>query len=414
MLLALLVGASTTSALPGREKPLSQNDRLKIFDQVWDTIRDKYYDPTFNGVNWDLQREKFRPLAEHAASNAEFYGYLKLMVGELRDSHTRLHTPGERENRENNSVVTAGIDVFEVEGQTAVVEVAPRSEAERAGIRPGMLLTAIDGVNIRTILARLRARSVQSSSDRAEKVSLYRTLLTGPPGAKLRLTFEDQRHETHELTVELTDTTTATHLEWRRLAGGIGYITFNRWEGPVAEDFRKALDQLSSMSRLIIDLRGNSGGSGRVMHEIANLFFKDPVSFGEYIPRKGRPTIVKSFPMRKAAWSGSIAVLLDEASRSSSELFAAILQEHQRAIVVGRQSCGCVLGVSSIKKLRDGGELTVSEIGVLSPAGHRLELVGVMPDIEAPLHIRDLIQGRDAVLDAAVAWLTRQPVRQSL
>lgn len=409
--LALVLSVSLAAALPLQHKPLSRAERLKIFDQVWETVRDKYYDPQFNGVNWDLQRRKFGPLAGDAESNEEFYGYLKLMVGELRDSHTRVHSPEERESRESNHAVTAGLEVFDVEGQTAVVAVAPNSQAERAGIRPGMVITALDEMSIRTVLARMMARAVPASSERAEKVSVYRNLLSGHRGARLRLTVLDQRQISRDIMIELEDSTANAPLEWKRLDKETGFIKFRQWDSVIAEDFREALGKLSTATRLVIDLRGNSGGSGSAMYRIANLFFKDPVSFGEYIPRKGRSTIVKSFPRRNAEWDGSIAVLLDEASRSSSELFAAIMQDHKKAIVVGRQSCGCVLGVSSIKKLKGGGELTVSEVGVLSPSGRRLELSGVTPNIVVPLRLRDLAEGRDAVLEAALGWLSSQPDR---
>lgn len=407
LLLGLAVSVIPHLQADSRVKQLSAGVRLKIFDQVWETIRDKYYDEHFNGVDWDLQRKKYRPLAEHAESDSEFYSYLKLMVGELRDSHTRIHTPRERESRQNNLETSAGFELFEVEGRSAVVEVSPLSEAARKGIRPGMILAAVNGIDIGKILARARALALPSSSERAEKVSLYRTLLSGPAGTKLELTLLDEREIQHQITVELMETPEPTRLEWKRFADGTGYIKFNRWEASITDDFRKALERLRDSSRLVIDLRGNAGGSGRDMYAAANLFFTDPVSFGEYIPRKGKRTIVRSFPMRKPAWSGSIAILLDESSRSSSELFAAILRDHHKAVIAGRQSCGCVLGISSIKKLKGGGELTVSEIDVLSPGGQRLERTGVVPDIDVPWRLEDLRAGRDAVLDAALDWLAR-------
>jgi carboxyl-terminal processing protease len=93
--------------------------------------------------------------------------------------------------------------------------------------------------------------------------------------------------------------------------------------------------------------------------------------------------------------------LIDEASASGSELFAGVLQEYNRATVIGRESCGCLLVIQSLRKLRGGGELTVSELDVQTPKGNRFERDGVRPDRLVPLRRVDLIAGRDPALEAA-------------
>jgi C-terminal processing protease CtpA/Prc len=85
------------------------------------------------------------------------------------------------------------------------------------------------------------------------------------------------------------------------------------------------------------------------------------------------------------------------------------MQENGRAMVVGRRSCGCVLGISEFKKVKGGGELAVSEYGYLSPRENSFEGTGVVPDKTVELKISDLQARRDVVLEAAELLLKMKP-----
>jgi C-terminal processing protease CtpA/Prc len=74
------------------------------------------------------------------------------------------------------------------------------------------------------------------------------------------------------------------------------------------------------------------------------------------------------------------------------------MQENGRAVVMGRQSCGCVLGISRFKKMKGGGELAVSELKYVSPRGQKLEGTGVIPDKMVALTISDLQRHHDAAI----------------
>jgi carboxyl-terminal processing protease len=96
-----------------------------------------------------------------------------------------------------------------------------------------------------------------------------------------------------------------------------------------------------------------------------------------------------------------VTILVNEGSGSGSELFSAVMQESGRASVVGRQSCGCVLGISRFKKLKGGSELAVSELKYVSPQGRKIEGTGVTPNRVVALTLSDLQHHRDAALEAA-------------
>ena len=102
---------------------LSRHDRDEVFEDVWQTINEKYFDTAFNGVNWNAMRERYRPIVDAARDDDEFYASMKKMVGELHDAHTRFHTPRERREREQLKAVSTGVSISEVEGQVVITDV---------------------------------------------------------------------------------------------------------------------------------------------------------------------------------------------------------------------------------------------------------------------------------------------------
>src|SRR5689334_12604336 len=67
--------------------------RRKTFETVWQTINDKHFDPNFNGVDWKGVHTKYAPLVEAVKNDAELYGVLTNMLGELKESHFAIIPP---------------------------------------------------------------------------------------------------------------------------------------------------------------------------------------------------------------------------------------------------------------------------------------------------------------------------------
>jgi carboxyl-terminal processing protease len=379
------------------EDSLSEDDRLEIFEEVWETIDEKYHDPAFNGVDWKAVRDRYLPIAMAAKGDYSFYTVLKKMVGELNDAHTRFHTPRERRDREQATAVSTGISIYEVEGRAVVMAVEPGSEAERAGVEAGMIVRTIDGKPVKERLAEAQARVGGSSSERANRLRLYRQLTDGEPGSAVKLGLE--RADGSKFDTEVTRRVIADmpRVTARQLQSGYGYIKLNLWKSPVQKEFKRALESLKDSPGIIIDLRGNPGGEAGVVVKIASYFFNSRVSFGQFISRSAKS--INLFTDRdELIYHGPVVVLVSESSGSGSELFTGVMQENGRAIVIGRQSCGCVLGISRFKKVKGGGELAVSELKYVSPRGQKLEGTGVIPDKMVAVTIYDLQHQRDATL----------------
>lgn len=402
ILAALIASAATVPSATASASPdgLSSKDRIEIFEEVWRTVFEKYYDPSFKGTDWRAVRERYRPLVDRSKSDEEFYTLLKRMVGELHDAHTRFHTPEERRERERVQAVSAGLSIFEVEGKPVVVGVEPDSDAARAAVEEGMIVLAIDGKPLAERLAEARSRAGGSSSDRAVKLRLYRMVLEGEPGTNVRIRLA--RADGSEIDVTLTRRVVpdAAVVTSRRLQSGVGYIRLTLWKSPIRKQFKKALDGLKDAPGMVIDIRGNPGGEAEEVVKIASYFFDGHVPFGKFVKRSGRALYLRTDD-HEQVYKGPVAILVNEGSGSGSELFAGVMQESGRALIVGRTSCGCVLGISSFKKVKGGGELAVSEFGYDSPRGKTFEGTGVVPDKAVELKLADLQQQRDATLNEA-------------
>jgi carboxyl-terminal processing protease len=390
---------------------LSPQERAEIFRQVWETIDEHYYDPKFRGVDWRAVGEKYRPLAEAAQTDAEFYGVFELMLAELRDGHTSFvwpRAPGAKEGEGGGGSI--GVRLADAGDEpagdkVAVVEVAPGSAAERAGVRPGQVLREVNGKPVEEHVAFLRTLVAGSSSERLFRAKLLSALLRGgflSMPRRLGLTDRDGREFTVELSPEPAPE--PPNLTARRLDGGLGYIKFRHWLPPVQEEFGKALGGMRDAPALVIDLRGNGGGETRVMLDIAGNFFGRPTFYGAFRDRAGE---LQKYHTRRnpEAYRGAVVILVDGESASATETFAAFMQEAGRARVVGRQTAGSTLNQGGRRQFKGGGELRYSTRTYLTPAGRELEGTGVTPDLTVALTLADLRAGRDAALEAAQSLL---------
>ena len=414
--LACVVSVRAQSPARSSSNTLSSKERVELFEQVWKTIGEKYYDPSFNGVDWKSVRERYRPRVDAVAGDEEFYDLLNQMAGELRDAHTRVRSPLQNRNRKNQQATSAGVLLFEVEGSSVVFDVAPDSDAARAGVTVGMVVRTIDGRPVEDALASARREVGTSSSERAARLLSYLRLVAGEPGSALRLGLA--RADGSPLEVELTRATVsaAPQLNARLLPSGHAYVRFNRFRSPVAKQLKEALAKFKDAPGLILDLRSNGGGDAREGLKVAGYFFDEKIQVARVVTRTGKPpsalfglvSLPKEFQAGEKGnqiYSRPVVVLVNEGTGSTSELIANALQEHGRAYVIGAQSCGCVLGVLDHRELKGGGDLAVSEIGFVTPDGRRLEGEGVKPNKTVIVTLRDLQSGRDAALEAADGYL---------
>lgn len=402
---------------PAQDEPkqLTPKERLEVFQDVWESVRDAYVDEKMRGLDWKAVREKYRPEVEKIQTDGELWPVLNRMVGELNDAHTQVLSPRTVARRKARESVAFDVELALVEGRIVVESVLPDSEAAKAGVTPGMTVRFVNNRPIADLWKELKEDISLSSSSRATSSRLVRWLYRPGPDGTLKLTIEQS--ETTNVIVAVGHRVVSSEVEatGRMLPSGIAYVSLSGFGGQrskaqASEVFRKALDPYRKAPGLILDLRDNHGGLLQEALTIAGYFLGGNVPVGIYF-RRGTGTLTLNSAGLGKAFNGRVVVLTNEGTASAAELFASFLQENGKTTVIGTQTCGCVLGFSRYRKLKGGAELTISESAFFNTRGKLLEGTGVVPNKVVPLTIADLKSGRDAALVEAERILLAPPAK---
>jgi carboxyl-terminal processing protease len=175
------------------------------------------------------------------------------------------------------------------------------------------------------------------------------------------------------------------------------YLPFTSFTSGPAAWFVEQVERNKLAQTMILDLRGNWGGSLDIAQKIFALFFSEKTEIGNFRDRKGKTISLKTGD-NKSAYRGRIVVLTDRYTGSAAEVFASAIQESGRGIVIGQPSKGGVLGATHYK-LPNGFDIHVALMDYHTAKGVRLEGRGVIPNVAVDLTIKDFREDKDAVLD---------------
>jgi carboxyl-terminal processing protease len=400
------------------ENRLSAAERAEIFDAVWQTVNDNYFDPTFGGRDWQAIGDAYRQkLATVQDDRAFWVDVLNAMLFELGVSHIAA-LPPELANQMDPITFSSGslgMDVRLLEGQPVITAVVEGSPAARASLRPGFVLTALDGWTLDDIAANVMQTPPDNERNRLGVVEQgLRTRLYGDVGDEVVVEYLDAGNRPQRVTLTLARRLSSTcaqfdpnlppactEFEMRRLAGGIGYLHFSGFLPTALDDVLQAIEDLHDAPALLIDLRGNPGGVFFVRKAIASQLVGERTLFMRY---QMRDEVEEAYLDPVAdPYPGLVVILVDELSASSSEEFAGSLQVLGRATVVGSQTPGRCL-VANIVQLPSGAILSYPNGQSQTPDGRLLEGNGVVPDVEVGLDRDLLLQGIDSQLAAAMDY----------
>ena len=422
VLLAVAVLATAPAfALTPKQRQLN----IDSFEYVWAAVRDKHWQPKPAGLDWPAIHDELRPAIEKADSMDAARAVMNDMLGRLHQTHFGIIPKdlySDIEGSHAKGDITTGIDVRVVGSEALVTSVEPGSSGATQGVRPGWQILKIGATDLAPVVKKLNENYAKSTLRDIVARGAILSRLQGKPGESVSVEFLDGGNQ--RVTKSLTDgqpkgTLTQfgylypTHVwidsSWidpsKTGGGNIGYVSFNMFLDPgrLMNLFGEAVQSCKKCDGFVIDLRGNPGGIGAMAMGMAGWFIDKPDQrLGTLYMRN--TTIKFVVNPRVTTFPGPVAILVDGASASTSEIFAGGMKDLGRARIFGTHTAAAALP-SVFEMLPNGDGFQYAIANYISEGGQPLEGLGVTPDVETPLTRRALLDGKDPALDAAIGWI---------
>ena len=402
---------------------LTLDERIKIFDKVCRLVATKHFDPGMNGVDWNALARDHRDQILACTDPEMFEKEVHKLVAELKTSHTGFRHAGMR-NVPARHAINATLQRIGADGSERWMfqDVHQGGPAFAAGIRPGDLLLECGG------------REVRPPND-----------LTFSVGESANLLIEKLHGEVQKVNVQLPMPKSQKHpvtapqaVTTERLSDEIGLLRVAMFPGAIGIDVAKDIDRgiaaLDGCSRLIVDLRGNTGG-GIGGLRLMSYLTPGKLEVGYSLTRKRRErgyrreelTRFGRIPSHKATllwlaaryafveksilvvteglgqrrFHGRVVLLVNGHTASAAEMVSAFAEENNLATIVGTKTPGRLLSGSAYK-VGHGYILGLPVAAYLTWQGRMLENNGIVPKFRVEISRHALREGRDTQLETAI------------
>jgi carboxyl-terminal processing protease len=391
---------------------LERGRALEMLQTVSNDVKKHYYDPKFHGLNFEGRVAEAKQGIEKAQSFNMAMSHIAAALDVLNDSHTFFLPPQHAYKH------SYGMQYQIIGNSCYVTQVRPGTDAQAKGVKPGDKILGLNGFAI--------------DRDILWKIQYMFTALR--PQAGIRLTLEDPSGAQRQVDVaakiqqikRVTDLTgandasdiwglvrdeeTQEHLMRARTMEYGDQVTVIR-----VPEFEFNIGQVEGMlgkarkhPNLILDLRGNPGGSVDTLKYLVGGVFDKEIKIADRVGRKDtKPEVAK--PLHNP-YLGKLVVLVDARSASAAEIFARIVQLEKRGVVIGDKTSGAVMESKRYEE-RSGADTVVfygasiTEWDLIMADGKSLEHTGVTPDELLLPSAHELANGRDPVLAHAVETL---------
>ena len=363
-----LAGALATVSLQtlarGALEPLPL-DQLQQLAAVYSMIKSEYVEP----VNDDkLLTDAIAGMVSGLDPHSQYFD--KKSYKEFREGTT-------------GRFVGVGIEITQEDGLIRIVSPIEGSPADRAGLKPGDLITMVDDTAIKSL-----------TLDEAVK------RMRGEPGTKVTLTvFRKDESRTFPVTITREEIRTQS-VKAKEIEPGYAWVRLTQFQENTVQDFVDKVNDLYAknprIKGMVLDLRNDPGGlldaavaisaaflpaggvvvttDGQIAESKA-VFKAEP---GDYLRRRNDEDPLKSLP--PALKNVPLVVLVNEGSASASEIVAGALQDHKRATIMGRQTFGKG-SVQTVRQLGPDTALKITTARYYTPSGASIQARGIVPNI---------------------------------
>ena len=401
---------------------ISENEKIAGLSKLWSEIK-------YNFINFDLVPDinpdslylAYLPKVRETASTLEYYKLLQKFCVHFKDGHTGVNLP-----KELNSQIRGRVPIQTrlVEDRVIITKVYDKKLGEK-GITPGVEITHVDGYDAK-IYADMFIRPYRTTnSEQGRNRTIFEyAYLRGPIGQLVKITCKNASGKSFK--VELPRLKSIPG-EWepvvyRQFENNIGYINIKSfYADEIITKFDAVFSKIMETDALIIDLRDNGGGNGRIGWSILGYFTDKPFQIFKWKSRLYRPIwrawgrreeIYEEKPTLRMAderkyYSKPVVLLTRARTASMAENFCVGFKIMNRGKIIGGPTMGSS-GTPLFFSLPGGGTGKVVTTRSSYPDGKEFIGVGVQPDIEVYPMIEDFRTGRDRVLEKAIEYLNKK------
>lgn len=345
------------------------SDKNKLKDIEITSEEGKKLKNTFNLLNKVIDKSFLYP--DKRNKEKQMIGAIKGYVAGLGDEYTQYFTG--KEFKEflsdlDGKFVGIGVAMQKTKKGAELVKVFENSPAEKSGIKNGDILIKVDGKTIEEL-----------------SVDQIANLVRGEEGTEVKITILNKDGE-KDLKVK-RENIKIKYVSGKMLEKGIGYIKIDQFGDDAYKMFKEEYDKLTKegMNRLIIDLRGNTGGELRNAENIIEMFLEKGKLM--YSTRNKSGYKVEEKTAKPGNENIKLIILGDRYSASASELLIGALVDNKRAKLVGENTFGKGV-IQEMKPLPTGDFLKLTVEEYLRPNGDKIHKKGVKPDYEIKLDVK--------------------------
>jgi C-terminal processing protease CtpA/Prc len=410
----------------GYRDDLPEDEKVAGLSKLWSEVKYNFvYTDTLKELDWDKLYLDYLPKVRATSSTAGYYRVLAQFVAHLKDGHTGVWPAMELLNTEWAKPL---MKTHLVEGHVLVRSVFDPALVAR-GVAPGIEIVAVDGVPVKTYAQRDIVPYVSASTPQDLEARTYGfQFLQGPVKAAPRVSFRTAAGKTFDAEVKRVGFEKFFELapkdppfELRMLPGNVAYVALNGFgDDQAADGFIAAFDQIAKSSALVIDLRNNGGGNSSVGYRVLATLTDKPFATSKWATRDYRPTyrawqlanpdheeLDESYPADPAhQYTKPVAVLTSAGTYSAAEDFMVAFDSMKRGPIVGEATGGST-GQPLMLSLPGGGRARICTKRDTYPDGRRWVGIGIAPTVKAAPLLADLRNGRDTVLEAALAAVSK-------
>ncbi len=329
-------------------------------------------------------------------SNELIEGAIEGMVEKLEDNYSAYYGPSEMDSYTSfieGTYSGVGITVVDVENGKEVKSVNKGSPAEKAGVKNGDIITAVNGKKLSEM-----AESEFSTYFAKEGNSL-----------KIEFILNDGSVVTRDIKVEKIKEETVSVKD---LEGGLKYIRISQFIIGTADDFRLTIDKVmlgDSCKGIILDLRNNPGGYANEASKVADMLLPEGI-IATTKDRSGK--VVETIKSGASSIDVPMVILINQNTASAAELVTGAFRDFKKGEIVGVKSYGKALGQRNKVFKADGSGIVLSTSRYYTPSGECIDGVGIKPtkvveldEAYTYLSPENIPEGKDLQLYAAMEAL---------